>query len=72
MLTRNVADIIGEDMIVLLLDFSFKVHVAAEGGYWGELTADPGVVSQGETLEELIVNMNEAYLAVKPTLSYTS
>lgn len=36
------------------------VHEAEEGGYWGEVPALPGCASQGETLEELMVNLREA------------
>ena len=45
------------------------VHEAEEGGYWAEVPAIPGCVSQGETLEELDNNIREAivgYLAVDP------
>lgn len=36
------------------------VHEAEEGGYWGEVPALPGCVSQGETLDELLANLHEA------------
>ena len=36
------------------------VHEAEEGGFWGEIPALPGCVSQGETIEELIANLEEA------------
>ena len=36
------------------------VHEAEEGGYWAEVPASPGCVSQGETLEELDDNIREA------------
>lgn len=36
------------------------VHEAEEGGYWAEVPALPGCVSQGETLEELLANVQEA------------
>lgn len=36
------------------------VHEAEEGGFWGEVPALPGCVSQGETLDELLVNLREA------------
>ena len=45
------------------------VHEAEEGGYWAEVPAIPGCVSQGETLEELDANIREAIvgcLAVDP------
>ena len=36
------------------------VHPAEEGGFWAEVPALPGCVSQGETLEEVRMNMREA------------
>lgn len=36
------------------------VHPAEEGGYWAEVPALPGCVTQGETKEELLGNLREA------------
>ena len=36
------------------------VHEAEEGGFWAEVPAIPGCVSQGETMEELLENIHEA------------
>jgi predicted RNase H-like HicB family nuclease len=36
------------------------VHKAEEGGYWAEVPAVPGCVTQGETLAELRANLREA------------
>ena len=36
------------------------VHEAEEGGYWAEVPAIPGCATQGETMEELIHNLDEA------------
>ena len=36
------------------------VHPAEEGGYWAEVPAITGCVSQVETIEELLANLNEA------------
>lgn len=36
------------------------VHPAEEGGFWAEVPAMPGCVTQGETLEEVRANLNEA------------
>jgi predicted RNase H-like HicB family nuclease len=36
------------------------VHVAEEGGFWAEVPALPGCVTQGETREELATNLKEA------------
>jgi predicted RNase H-like HicB family nuclease len=36
------------------------IHKAEEGGYWAEVPALPGCVTQGETLEEIESNLREA------------
>lgn len=36
------------------------IHTAEEGGYWAEVPALPGCVTQAETLEDLIPNIYEA------------
>ena len=36
------------------------VHKAEEGGFWAEVPALPGCVTQAETLDELRVNLREA------------
>jgi len=36
------------------------VHEAEEGGYWAEVPALPGCMTEGETLEELRTNLLEA------------
>jgi len=36
------------------------VHEAEEGGYWAEVPAIPGCVTQGETFDELLSNIYEA------------
>ena len=36
------------------------VHPAKEGGYWAEVPAIPGCASQGETMEDLLKNLQEA------------
>ncbi len=43
------------------------IHEAEEGGYWAEVPALPGCVTQGDTYEELLKNIHEAiegYLSV--------
>ncbi len=42
------------------MNIKIVVHEAEEGGFWGEAPALPGCASQGDTLEELMVNMREA------------
>ena len=36
------------------------IHSADEGGFWAEVPALPGCVSQGETIDELRSNIREA------------
>lgn len=35
------------------------IHKAEEGGFWAEVPALPGCVTQGETMEELHANLRE-------------
>jgi len=37
-----------------------RIHEAEEGGFWAEVPALPGCMSQGETLDETIANVREA------------
>jgi predicted RNase H-like HicB family nuclease len=39
------------------------VHEAEEGGFWAEVPALPGCVSQGDTMDELLANIGEAIQA---------
>jgi predicted RNase H-like HicB family nuclease len=36
------------------------IHKAEEGGYWAEVPALPGCVSQGGTMDDLRTNVREA------------
>ena len=36
------------------------VHEAEEGGFWAEVPAIPGCATQGETFEELLLNLYDA------------
>jgi predicted RNase H-like HicB family nuclease len=45
------------------MNIKIRVHEAEEDGYWAEVPALPGCVSQGETMEELLANMREAVAA---------
>ena len=36
------------------------VHKAKEGGFWAEVPAIPGCMTQGETMAELLRNLQEA------------
>jgi predicted RNase H-like HicB family nuclease len=36
------------------------VYVAEEGGYWAEVPALPGCITEGDTWEELMANLKDA------------
>ena len=36
------------------------VHPAEEGGYWAEVPALPGCITEGETMEEVLANLRDA------------
>jgi predicted RNase H-like HicB family nuclease len=36
------------------------IHPAAEGGYWAEVPALPGCVTEGDTMEEVVANLQDA------------
>ena len=42
------------------MKFKVVVHNAEEGGYWAEVPAIPGCLTQGDTWEELLHNLYEA------------
>ena len=42
------------------MKFRVVVHPAEEGGFWAEVPALAGCVSEGETLEEALANIREA------------
>ena len=42
------------------MNIKVRIHDAEEGGFWAEVPALPGCVSQGETLDETIANIREA------------
>lgn len=42
------------------MKLTIVVHEAEEGGYWAEVPAISGCVSQGESLDELLENVREA------------
>ena len=42
------------------MKLTIVVHEAEEGGYWAEVPAITGCVSQGESLDELLLNVREA------------
>jgi predicted RNase H-like HicB family nuclease len=45
------------------------IHEAEEGGFWAEVPALPGCATEGETMEEVLANLQEViegYLSVEP------
>ncbi|MBE9059248.1 type II toxin-antitoxin system HicB family antitoxin [Sphaerospermopsis sp. LEGE 08334] len=42
------------------MKFKAIIHPAAEGGYWAEVPALPGCITEGDTMEELINNLQDA------------
>lgn len=36
------------------------IHEAEEGGYWAEVPSIPGCATEGDTMEELIRNLQDA------------
>jgi predicted RNase H-like HicB family nuclease len=36
------------------------IHPAEEGGYWAEVPALPGCLTEGETMEEVVANLQDA------------
>ena len=46
--------------LINMPNWQIVIHEADEGGYWGEVPAMPGCVSEGETVEECRANVLEA------------
>jgi predicted RNase H-like HicB family nuclease len=42
------------------MKLSVLIHPAEEGGFWAEIPALPGCVSEGNTFEEILINIHEA------------
>ncbi|EAZ91121.1 type II toxin-antitoxin system HicB family antitoxin [Crocosphaera chwakensis] len=42
------------------MKFKVIVHTAEEGGYWAEVPALPGCITEGDNWEELINNLQDA------------
>lgn len=36
------------------------IHPAEEGGYWAEVPALPGCITEGDTYDEVILNLQDA------------
>jgi predicted RNase H-like HicB family nuclease len=42
------------------MEYVIVIHVAEEGGYWAEFPGLPGCYTQGETIEEILVDAPNA------------
>ncbi len=42
------------------MNIKILIHKAEEGGFWAEAPSLPGCVSQGETKDEVLANIQEA------------
>ena len=36
------------------------IHPAEEGGYWAQVPALPGCITEGDTMEEVMANLKDA------------
>ncbi len=36
------------------------IHPAEEGGYWAEVPALPGCITEGKTMEKILINLKDA------------
>jgi predicted RNase H-like HicB family nuclease len=43
-----------------VMEYSLVIHEAEEGGYWLEVPALEGCLTQGETIDEVLENAKEA------------
>ena len=51
------------------MKFRIVVHEAEEGGFWAEVPALPGCLTQGETMDELMANVREAIEVCREVLN---
>jgi predicted RNase H-like HicB family nuclease len=51
-----------------MANYAVVIHQEPNGGFWGEVPALPGCYSQGETVEDLLVNLREAISGVVEVL----
>ena len=42
------------------MEYTILIHQAEEGGFWSEVPALPGCYSQGESIDETLLNIKEA------------
>lgn len=44
----------------VIMKIKIVVHEAEEGGFWAEVPAIPGCATEGDTMDELMVNLRDA------------
>jgi hypothetical protein len=59
-ISRNRSERTAPELLGNCMEYSILIHKAEEGGFWSEVPALPGCLSQGETVEETIANTKEA------------
>ena len=48
------------------MNIKVVVHEAEEGGFWAEVPAIPGYATQGDDIDELLQNLQEAIKGCLP------
>lgn len=49
-----------DDEVKKFMQIKAIIHPAEEGGYWAEVPALPGCITEGETMEEILENLQDA------------
>jgi predicted RNase H-like HicB family nuclease len=44
----------------MYMNIKAVIHLAEEGGYWTEVPALPGCITEGETIDEVMTNLKDA------------
>lgn len=42
------------------MQIKVAIHPAEEGGFWAEVPALPGCITEGDTMEEVLANLTDA------------
>jgi predicted RNase H-like HicB family nuclease len=42
------------------MQIKVAIHPAEEGGFWAEVPALPGCITEGDTMEEVLANLQDA------------
>ncbi len=59
---RSLCKLYGRDTEVKnwVMKLKVVIHDAEEGGYWAEVPSIPGCATQGDSFEELLINIYDA------------